>query len=83
MGSDARLPLPTPGHVQSHLRWGFGGGATAPEDLFCCFLAASPPKNNKNWSLGRSPKDFAHALLPTLQIRQLLRDLAVVHLKDV
>ncbi len=33
-----------------------------PEDLFCCCFAASPHNNNKKWGLGRSPKDFAHAL---------------------
>ncbi len=25
------------GHVQSHLRWGFGGGFAAPEDIFVVF----------------------------------------------
>ncbi len=55
--------LEAAGHVQSHLRWGFGGGEATPEDLFCCCFAAQPQNNNKKWGLGRSPKDFAHALL--------------------
>ncbi|WP_202976757.1 YbbR-like domain-containing protein [Candidatus Oscillochloris fontis] len=54
--TETSIVVPDTGHRQSHLRWGFGGGFAAPEDLFWCFLAASPPKNTKNWGLGLQPQ---------------------------
>ncbi len=54
---------------------GLGGGEAAPEDIFCCVLAAKPPKHNKNEGLGHSPNDIAHALTMSRRLFHPIADM--------
>ncbi len=55
------------GHVQSHLRWGFGGGFAAPEDIFIVFWRLRRQKTIKSGAWGAAPRVWH---MPSRWLRQ-------------